>query len=101
MTEKTASLTRETARAALTNACATVGLDADNATLMRMGENAMYRLQQDVIARIGRSEAASRKEVRVAGWLADSDFPAVRLADGIPDPISPNEPFRVTVRRSG
>jgi thiamine kinase-like enzyme len=52
-----------------------------------MGENAMYRLDTDVMVRIGRSESDAAKEVRVAEWLADADLPAVRLADGHTVPI--------------
>ncbi|WP_232376378.1 aminoglycoside phosphotransferase family protein [Amycolatopsis aidingensis] len=47
-----------------------------------MGENALYRLKDaQVMARVGRSAEASRKEVDVACWLASHQFPAVRLAD--------------------
>jgi len=37
---------------ALEQACATVGLDADGARLLRLGSNAVYHLKAPVIARI-------------------------------------------------
>jgi thiamine kinase-like enzyme len=46
-----------------------------------MGENAMFRLvSAPIIARVGRSITAGRKETRVASWLASHQFPAARIA---------------------
>ncbi|WP_436762863.1 phosphotransferase enzyme family protein [Streptosporangium sp. V21-05] len=73
--------TPESTRATLLRACARVGLDPSNARLIRIGENAVYRLVSPVVARIGRTAAYmddARKEVAVARWLAVESFPAVR-----------------------
>ncbi|MER5646815.1 aminoglycoside phosphotransferase family protein [Streptosporangium sp. NPDC002524] len=73
--------THENTRATLVRACVRAGLDPSNARLIRLGENAVYRLASPVIARIGRTTAPTddvRKEVEVAGWLAAEGFPAVR-----------------------
>ncbi|NIJ11056.1 hypothetical protein FHU38_001400 [Saccharomonospora amisosensis] len=89
MTHTAASFTPESTRAALESACGTLGLDPCGAELVRMGENAMYRLPGvGVMVRIGRSVAAIRKEVDVARWLANHRFPAARLADGFEQPLT-------------
>lgn len=58
-----------------------------------MGENALYRLPgAPIMARVGRSVEASRKETAVAAWLQSHQFPVVGLAnveqviviDGVP-----------------
>lgn len=62
-------------------ACARVNLNAEGAELIRLGENAVYRLAQPVIVRIARTvayEQDARKEVAVSRWLADEGFPATR-----------------------
>lgn len=69
--------TRETLRVA----CARVNLNAEGAELIRLGENAVYRLAQPVIVRIARTvayEQDARKEVAVSRWLTDEGFPATR-----------------------
>jgi Ser/Thr protein kinase RdoA (MazF antagonist) len=79
-TEFSAASTRRT----LGEACSTVGLDASNARLVRIGENALYDLGSvPVIVRIARSLRVKedvRKEMRVARWLAEAAYPAARLA---------------------
>jgi Ser/Thr protein kinase RdoA (MazF antagonist) len=69
--------------------------------LLRLGENAIYRLPSvPVVVRIARSMDALedvRKEVRVARWLAEEDFPAVRLAEHAPsEPLIIHERHPVT-----
>lgn len=75
----------ESTRPVLADACAQVGLDPAGASLLRLGENAMYRLAAaPVVVRIARSLAKLdevRKEMRVARWLKSEGFPAVGLAD--------------------
>lgn len=95
MTPPRPTLTPESARLALQEACRSVDLDCEKAPLIRMGENAMFRLPSDVMARIGRSEEASHKEVRVASWFESERFPAARLAKHVRNPISANG-FSVT-----
>lgn len=78
-TEFTAELTEGILRVA----CERAGLDPVPAELMRLGENALYRLQHvPVVVRIARTLEYlddARKEVRIAGWLNSIEFPAVRL----------------------
>lgn len=77
------------ARQALSEACKLQGLDAVDAELIRLGENAVFRLRrQPVIARVMRSvnrlEDATR-EVAIARWLAAEGVPAIRAID-LPQP---------------
>lgn len=78
----------ETTRATLAAACDLARLDPTGATLIRMGENALYRLASvPVMARVGRSVDASRKELNVAAWLDAHPLPSARLAD-VRQPVS-------------
>lgn len=68
-------------RALLAQACEVAGLNADNARLLRLGSNAVYRLTVPVVARIARPEtdtADARRMVAVARWLDSAAYPAVR-----------------------
>lgn len=72
----------------LDSACQSVGLDSSGAELLRLGANALYRLSSaPLTVRIGRSEVAAKKEVQVARWLAFHDFPSVRLAESLAQPL--------------
>ncbi|MBK0866164.1 aminoglycoside phosphotransferase family protein [Saccharopolyspora sp. HNM0986] len=76
-----ATFTPQTTRQVLETASEAAGVDPRGAELVRMGENAMFRLATaPIIARVGRSVTAARKETRVASWLAAHQMPAVRLA---------------------
>jgi aminoglycoside phosphotransferase (APT) family kinase protein len=77
------------AQYALLVACRTAGLDPRNAELLRLGENALYRLPGNVIARIGRlgQLAAATKEINVALWLESADVPAVQAMSEIDQPV--------------
>jgi Phosphotransferase enzyme family len=69
---------------ALEQACTAVGLDAEDARLLRLGSNAVYHLKAPVIARISRPGAdleTVRRSVAVARWLESADYPAVRAID--------------------
>ena len=70
-------------RRTLEAACAAAGLDAGGAELLRLGENAIYRLRSvPLVARIARTAdylADIETEVAVARWLESAGFPAVRL----------------------
>lgn len=65
--------------------CAQVGLNPAAASLMRLGENAVYLLPREAtVVRIARSMHSIddvRKEMRVARWLEMEDYPAVRALD--------------------
>ncbi|MCX2728817.1 aminoglycoside phosphotransferase family protein [Saccharopolyspora sp. NFXS83] len=76
-----ATFTPQTTRQVLETASEAAGVDPRGAELVRMGENAMFRLAAaPIIARVGRSVPAGHKETRIASWLASHQFPAVRLA---------------------
>lgn len=71
-------------REALRHACALAGLDAEDARLLRLGSNAVYRLSAPIVARISRHGADidhARRTVAVARWLESVDYPAVRVVD--------------------
>jgi aminoglycoside phosphotransferase (APT) family kinase protein len=77
------------ARELLEEACISVALDSRDARLMRLGSNAVFRLQEPVVVRIARSEVEiphARRTIAVARWLESEDYPAVR-ALGFDQPI--------------
>lgn len=73
----------------LHTASAAVGLNSTDAEVIRLAENAIYRLRGGVVARIARTgqDAAAAKEVNVARWLEDSGVPAVRALREIDQPV--------------
>lgn len=85
--------TPEATRVLLAEACRLVGLDANEARLIRLGENAIYRLSDaPFVVRIARSAQMLddvRKEMRVARWLAIEDYPAIRLVSDLHDAETP------------
>lgn len=76
---------RESTLPVLREACRRAGLPADGAELLRLGENAIYRLAgAPVVVRIARSSRRwpdAVKEVRMSRWLAEQGVRVVRLAD--------------------
>jgi aminoglycoside phosphotransferase len=72
-------------------ACSAVGLEAGGAELLRLGENAIYRLDSaPLVARIARTIdylPAITTEVVVARWLESVGFPVVRLAGPADQPV--------------
>ena len=75
---------------ALERACATTGINAEGARLLRIGSNAVYRLKAPVIARVSRPGADPgqvRRTVAVARWLQSAGYPAVR-AVGVDQPVA-------------
>jgi Ser/Thr protein kinase RdoA (MazF antagonist) len=72
-------------RAVLREACEATGmLSATGARLLRLGSNAIYRLQEPVVARIARPDAGTervQRTVEVARWLASLGYPATRALD--------------------
>jgi aminoglycoside phosphotransferase (APT) family kinase protein len=91
MAEGLGAFSPETARPVLDEACRKAGLDAEGASLMRFGENALYRLTSaPVVVRIARGMdywESVTKEVNVARWLADLVFPAAELFEVNGQPI--------------
>lgn len=78
------------ARAVLEQACAEAGYPSQGAREIALGENAVFALDgPGVVVRVGRDPALlerARREVRVASWLAEEGVPAVRPAEGAPEP---------------
>jgi Ser/Thr protein kinase RdoA (MazF antagonist) len=91
MAEELVAFSPETTRPILDEACRKVGLAADGASLIRIGENALYRLESTpVVVRIARNmdyRASAAKEVNVARWLDELDFPAAELFEVNGQPI--------------
>jgi Ser/Thr protein kinase RdoA (MazF antagonist) len=81
----------DSTRAVMREACDAAGLDPDGALLMRLGENALYRLHgKPIVVRIARTMDYwddACKEVAVANWLLSHRFPAVSLAGPVSQPI--------------
>jgi hypothetical protein len=81
----------QSTRRTLEIACATAGLDANGAELMRLGENAIYLLPSiQLFARIARTigyRPDIETEVGAARWLESVGFPAVRLAGPADQPV--------------
>jgi len=85
----TQAFTEDSARAALTRACQSVDVECRFAELIRMGSNAVFRLDPGLIARVAPTvalRANAEKQVAVAHWLAAADYPAVRAAP-VPQPV--------------
>ncbi|MFL6123259.1 phosphotransferase [Actinophytocola sp.] len=80
----TAALTEETAHDFLAKACEQVDVDPTGAKLVRLGSNAVYRLAEPVIVRISRDADTVEnvtRQVQVARWLEQADYPATRALD--------------------
>lgn len=74
---------------ALAAACQQLGIDQDQARLIRAGENTLYRLPGSVVARVtreGQTEIA-RKETRVSRWLREAGVPVVEVVPDIAQPM--------------
>ena len=82
---------RDTLIPVLAEVCARAGLDHEGATLLRYVGNAVFRLKSHpVVVRIVLAPSLRHrvpKVVAVAGWLADGGVPAVRLLDGVVQPL--------------
>ncbi|MEV3968208.1 aminoglycoside phosphotransferase family protein [Streptomyces sp. NPDC050698] len=81
------------ARAAqvMSTACRVAGLDDRGARLIRLGENALFRLASvPIIVRVTRGRewlTTARKEVTVSQWLADEGYPAARIVEDLEQPL--------------
>lgn len=76
----TSPFTDEAAR----RACQLAGIDGRVVELIRMGSNAVYHVDGDVIARVAPSAqlfANAEKQIAVARWLESADYPATRALD--------------------
>ncbi|HVK20353.1 MAG TPA: aminoglycoside phosphotransferase family protein [Actinokineospora sp.] len=95
--------TRANLHGVLVAVCAEVGLDAAGARLLRFTNNAVFELATaPVVVRIVGSVALRHrvdKVVRVARWFAEHGVPAVRLVDGLTQPVRVGD-YAATVWRT-
>jgi aminoglycoside phosphotransferase len=79
-----------TAEKVLVTACEIAKLDTEGTHLLRLGENALFHLPaESAVVRIARTMEYWRdavKEVAIARWLANHQFPAAEVCE-IPQPI--------------
>ncbi|MGX7823709.1 phosphotransferase enzyme family protein [Actinokineospora sp. 24-640] len=84
--------TRANLRSALAEVCRAVDLDPAGARLLRFTNNAVFLLAgAPVVVRIVGSVALRhrvRKVVELARWFTEHDVPAVRLLDGVEQPVA-------------
>jgi phosphotransferase family enzyme len=69
------------------------GLDSTGASIIRDGSNVIFRLPNNVVARIGQpgtSDTAIR-EVQVSRWIAKCGLPVVEALTGVPQDIIVND----------
>lgn len=75
----------------MSTACRVAGLDDRGARLIRLGENALFRLASvPIIVRVTRGRewlTTARKEVTVSQWLADEGYPAARIVEDLEQPL--------------
>lgn len=72
------------ARRALNAGCRAISIPTDDAELIRLGENGVFRLPNNIIARVARSAdnfTEAERQISVAQWLATHGIPAVRALD--------------------
>jgi aminoglycoside phosphotransferase (APT) family kinase protein len=79
-------------RSVLVRACAKVGVPSADAGVLAFGENAVFALPgPGLVVRVARGAhmvERARRELSVACWLAEQDFPAVRPARDLdPQPV--------------
>ena len=83
------------ASATLKEACSQAGISSQGAQLIRMGENAIFRLAEvPIVVRIGRGADVledAQKEVAVASWLREAGLPAA-------EPTAHTQPLMVLDR---
>ncbi|PPJ21425.1 hypothetical protein C5E44_03530 [Nocardia nova] len=74
----------------LTQAAALAGADATEATSIRTGAHAIYRLRDGIIARIGEPGSAdvAKRELRISQWLNESGIDTVEAVSSLDQPIT-------------
>jgi hypothetical protein len=73
----------------LSAAARRAGIDSTNASPIRKGSNTLYRLPNNIIARIGEpgtSDTAIR-EVKISRWIADCGLPVVQALCNVPQGV--------------
>ncbi|MEH1124727.1 phosphotransferase enzyme family protein [Micromonospora sp. CPCC 206061] len=78
---------------ALERACRYVGIDYAGAEVIRAGENTLYLLKGDIVARVGRpgQVEAAQKEVRVSRWLNSVGVDVVEAIPDLDQPVVIND----------
>lgn len=75
----------------LRTACDQAGLAPDKVELLRLGDHAVFRIDDGrIVSRVGRHPdrlPSVRREVAVAQWLAAEAYPSVRLATTAEQPV--------------
>ncbi|MFF5008635.1 phosphotransferase enzyme family protein [Streptomyces phaeochromogenes] len=75
----------------LRRACALADVDPNGIEMLRFGDHAVFRIDAGrIVSRVGRDPdrlASVRREVAVAGWLADAAYPAARLVTAAEQPV--------------
>jgi aminoglycoside phosphotransferase (APT) family kinase protein len=88
------ALTADVAERILYDVAGRLSLDVSGARLLGpVGDNAVYLLPREhTVARIAQELASDRveRELRVAAWLAEQEFPAVHAVAGIRQPVRNN-----------
>jgi hypothetical protein len=77
------------AQNALFEACRLAGITVESFALIRLGSNAVFRVNVDAIGRVAPDRALlanAEKQVAVARWLREVNYPAVRALD-LPQPV--------------
>ncbi|NKY89711.1 aminoglycoside phosphotransferase family protein [Nocardia veterana] len=79
----------EEVSAVLRSACTAAGFNSSGAELLRLGENAIYRLPGGIVVRISRpgQQAAASREVAVARWLEAAGVEAVQAEPDVHQPV--------------
>lgn len=73
--------TEADARNSLYDASAITGVPVESAELIRLGSNAVFRLNSDLIARVApdlRLWEGAKRQIEIARWLERIDYPATR-----------------------
>ncbi|MEV8064083.1 aminoglycoside phosphotransferase family protein [Streptomyces antimycoticus] len=89
--EAAEGFTSAVATRVMTAACRQAQLSSEGASLIRFGENALFRLDAlPVIVRVARTAEylpSVRNEVEVSRWLTRVDFPAARVIEDVEQPL--------------
>nr|WP_237417707.1 aminoglycoside phosphotransferase family protein [Actinomadura rayongensis] len=93
MENSPAPFTAESAQAVAVAVCRAAGMDPAGATLMGpVADNAVFRIPAErIVVRVASSMRAMprvARELAVARWLAEQDFPAVRPVDAVTQPVA-------------
>ena len=90
-TSDQATFDARAAEGILRAACTQAGLAPEKVEMLRLGDHAVFRIDDGwVVSRVGRHAdrlPSVRREVAVAQWLAAEDYPAARLVTEAEQPV--------------